>query len=130
MKFSIAIFGGPSDSQASLSALNFARAVIASGHELYRVFFYQEAVTTGNTLIVAPQDESNLNSSWANFSDEHNVELILCIASALRRGILNDTEAQRYEKDANNLHPSFTISGLGQLIDAGIVSDRLISFGK
>ncbi|MFT7685282.1 MAG: tRNA 2-thiouridine synthesizing protein D [Candidatus Azotimanducaceae bacterium] len=130
MKFSIAIFGGPSDSQASLSALNFARAIIKNGHELYRVFFYQEAVTCGNALVVAPQDENNLNTSWGDFSDEHNVELILCIASALRRGILNQSEAERYEKDAGNLHPSFTISGLGQLIDAGIESDRLISFGK
>ena len=130
MKFSIAIFAGPSDSQASSSALNFARAVIASGHGIYRVFFYQDAVNCGNALIVSPQDEQNLNTAWAKFSDDHNVELILCIASALRRGILNDTEAERYEKGTGNIHPSFTLSGLGQLIDAGIESDRLISFGK
>jgi tRNA 2-thiouridine synthesizing protein D len=47
----------------------------------------------------------------------------------LRRGILNDSEAQRFEKTASNLAPGFNISGLGQLIEASLVSDRVISFG-
>lgn len=129
MKFSIAIYGGPTDSQAPLSALHFAKAVLSSGHELYRVFFYNEAVLVANALTVVPQDELNLNQAWSAFSESHNVELIVCIASALRRGMLNESEAIRYEKSNYNVSPAFTISGLGQLIDAGIQSDRLVSFG-
>lgn len=129
MNFSIAIYGGPSDSQAPLTALHFAKAVLASGHELYRVFFYNEAVVVANELIVAPQDELNLNQAWSEFSEAHDIELVVCIASALRRGMLNESEASRYDKNNHNISSAFIVSGLGQLIDAGIQSDRLISFG-
>ena len=33
------------------------------------------------------------------------------------------------KKDANNIADQFRISGLGQLIEAGIQSDRMITFG-
>ncbi|MBL4681047.1 MAG: sulfurtransferase complex subunit TusD [Pseudomonadales bacterium] len=130
MKFSIAIYGGPNDSQAPLSALHFAKAVLSSGHTLYRVFFYNEAVVVANELMVAPQDELNLNQAWSEFSKNHDIDLVVCIASALRRGMLNESEANRYEKNNHNISPAFTVSGLGQLIDAGIQSDRLVSFGN
>ena len=38
-------------------------------------------------------------------------------------------EAKRHGKDANNIAPGFRISGLGQLIETGIQSDRLVVFG-
>ena len=51
------------------------------------------------------------------------------VASSLRRGLLDETEADRYEKPAANIASGFTISGLGQLIDACIESDRVMTFG-
>ena len=128
MKFSIAVFGAPYSSQASLSALRFGKAVITSGHELFRVFFYHEGVMSGNSLVVPPQDELNLHEGWRDFAISSDTELVVCIASALRRGLLDKTEAKRYEKDAVSLDPGFVIAGLGQLIDAGLQSDRLITF--
>ncbi|MFT7257908.1 MAG: tRNA 2-thiouridine synthesizing protein D, partial [Candidatus Azotimanducaceae bacterium] len=56
-------------------------------------------------------------------------ELIVCVASALRRGMLDETEAKRYDKTASNLDPQFTISGLGQLIDGALTADRTMTFG-
>ena len=38
-------------------------------------------------------------------------------------------ELARHEKPASNVHPAFEISGLGQLVDAHINSDRLVTFG-
>ena len=38
-------------------------------------------------------------------------------------------EAKRNGKDGDNIAPGFRISGLGQLIDAGIESDRFLVFG-
>jgi tRNA 2-thiouridine synthesizing protein D len=43
--------------------------------------------------------------------------------------MLDADEARRAGKDSNNIAPGFEISGLGQLIDAGIQADRLIVFG-
>ena len=50
-------------------------------------------------------------------------------AAAVRRGVLDANEAQRYEKPGHNLHEGFELSGLGQLTEAAIVSDRMITFG-
>ena len=51
------------------------------------------------------------------------------MAAAQRRGIVDKEEQKRNSKDANNIADGFRISGLGQLIEAGIQADRLVSFG-
>lgn len=129
MKFSIIVHGAPYSSEASLSALHYARAVLAAGHDIYRVFFYHDGVYNANALIAAPQDEIDVVQAWSDFGTDNEVELIACIASCLRRGILDETEANRYEKSASNIARGFAISGLGQLIDACIESDKVMTFG-
>jgi len=42
---------------------------------------------------------------------------------------MDEDEAKRQGKDANNIAEGFRISGLGQLIEAGIECDRLVTFG-
>jgi tRNA 2-thiouridine synthesizing protein D len=67
--------------------------------------------------------------AWQALHEEHGVELIICISSALKYGMLDDTEAERHERPAASINPAFTVSGLGQLVDACSHSDRLITFG-
>ena len=55
--------------------------------------------------------------------------MVLCITAAQRRGLLDPDAAKRAGKDTDNMAPGFNISGLGQLIDAGIQADRLMVFG-
>lgn len=129
MNFAIVVLGAPSASQASLSALRFSEAVLAQGHGIYRVFFYQDGVQAGSSLAAPPQDEVDIQSSWQLMAADHQVELISCIASCLRRGVINEVEAERYEKPASNLAPGFEISGLGQLIDAALSADQIVTFG-
>ena len=130
MKFSLLILGAPYSSQACGTALRFARAVVASGHEISRVFFFDDGTYVASSLIVSPQDEANPGEAWQQFAAEHQLDMVTCVSSALKRGILDDTEAERYEKPASNLLDEFEISGLGQLIDAALQSDRLITFGS
>ena len=129
MKFAIVVHGAPYGSASSFSALNFAEAVLRRGHVLYRVFFYHDGVYNGNALMAPPQDEMDLVRRWSALADAHGVELMVCIASSLRRGLLDATEADRYDKPAHNLAHGFEISGLGQLIDAGLNADRVVTFG-
>ena len=129
MNFAIVVHGAPYSSEACLSALSFAKAVLAAGHSINRVFFYHDGVYTANSLIAPPQDEAPVSEQWQEFGTGNNIELIVCIASCLRRGILDETEANRYEKSGSNIAPGFTISGLGQLIDASINADRVVTFG-
>lgn len=129
MKFAIVVQGSPYASASSWSALHFAAAVLESGHELYRVFFYHDGVYAANELMAPPQDELDLGVRWSELAREHQVELMVCIASSLRRGVMNDVEADRYDKQSSNLADGFEISGLGQLIDAGLNADRVVTFG-
>lgn len=129
MIFSLAIYSAPYSSQASDSAYRFALALLESGHTLYRVFFYHDAVHTASSLSTPPQDETHFTQQWQAIAQTHNIDLVVCIAAALKRGLLNQQEARRHEKPAANLAAGFEISGLGQLVDAAVMSDRLITFG-
>jgi len=129
VKFAILVNEGPYTHQASDSAYNFTAAVLRAGHEIVRVFFYHDGVYNGTRLSVPPQDDRNVSDRWAALAQQHEVELILCVAAAQRRGLLDDDEAKRAGKDSSNMAEGFQISGLGQLIDAGIQADRLIVFG-
>jgi len=129
MKFSILINEGPYTHQASDSAYQFAKAVLAGGHEIFRIFFYHDGVNNATRLTTPPQDDRNIVNRWSKLAEEHKLDMVVCVAAAQRRGIVDEGEAKRNGKDATNLAPGFRISGLGQLIEAGIQSDRLVTFG-
>ncbi len=129
MKFAILVNEGAYQHQASDSAYQFVKAALEKGHEIFRVFFYHDGVYNANRLSVPPQDDRNINKRWSELAQQHQVDLVVCIAAAQRRGILDAPEAKRQGKDADNLAEGFRISGLGQLIEAGIEADRLIVFG-
>jgi len=128
MKFAIALYSA-AHAPSSRRALRFAEAVLAGGHEIVRLFFYQDGVHSASSNIVTPQDEPDLAQQWAAFVSEHQLDGVVCIAAALRRGVLNEAEATRYQRSAVNLTAPWDLSGLGQLHDAIQAADRLICFG-
>jgi len=109
MKFAIALFSA-AHAPSSRRALLFAQAALAGGHEIVRLFFYQDGVYSAANTVVAPQDEQDIARQW-------------------RRGVLNAEEATRYQRSAVNLEAPWALSGLGQLHDATQAADRLICFG-
>jgi tRNA 2-thiouridine synthesizing protein D len=129
MIFSLVIHGTAPASYAAHSGLNFARAVIAGGHSIARVFFYHDAVRIADNNVVLPQDEVSIAQQWQKFAQDHKVELNLCIAAALRRGVLNEAEQKRYQRPCANSIAEFEVVGLGQLIEATLVADRVVTFG-
>jgi tRNA 2-thiouridine synthesizing protein D len=129
MKFAIQVNEGPYNHEASVSALNFVRAAVDAGHEIFRVFFYHDGVNNGTRYTTPPQDDINIVKAWSELAEKHNMDLVVCVAAAQRRGIVDEGEQERNGKDGNNIAAGFRISGLGQLIEAGIQSDRLVVFG-
>jgi tRNA 2-thiouridine synthesizing protein D len=131
MKFAIQVNEGPYQHQASDTAFQFAKAAIAKGHEIMRVFFYHDGVNNASRFTVPPQDDRNVVNNWADLknADGSDIDKVVCVAAALRRGMLDTDEAGKNGIDGNNIHPAFRISGLGQLIEAGIQADRLVVFG-
>ena len=120
---------GPYTHQASDTAYQFAKAALDAGHEIFRVFFYHDGVNNGTRLTTPPQDDRNIVIRWSELAKAHDLDLVVCVAAAQRRGIVDADEARRNGKDADNIAEGFRISGLGQLIEAGIKSDRLVEFG-
>ena len=118
MKFGILINEGPYTHQASDSAYQFCKAALAKGHEIHRIFFYHDGVDNATRLTEPPQDDRNIVNRWSKLAADHGVDLVVCVAAALRRGIKDEI-----------LAPGFRISGLGQLIESGIQADRLLVFG-
>ena len=128
MKFAIALYSA-AHAPSSRRALLFAQAALAGGHEIVRLFFYQDGVYSASNNIVAPQDEQDIARQWLEFVSQHQLDGVVCIAAALRRGVLNAEEAARYQRSAINLEAPWALSGLGQLHDAIQDADRLICFG-
>ena len=118
MKFGILINEGPYTHQASDTAFKFTKAAVENGHSVARIFFYHDGVNNSTSLTEPPQDDRNIIERWSKIAEEHKIDLVVCVAAAMRRGIRDE-----------NLARSFRISGLGQLIEAGIQYDRLITFG-
>lgn len=129
MKFTIVVNEGPYQHQASNTAYLFTRSALDQGHGVVRVFFYHDGVNNGTRLTVPPQDEPRIVEDWCRLGAEHDLDLVVCVAAAQRRGIMDEREARRHDLPAANLAPGFRIAGLGQLIEAAIESDRLLTFG-
>jgi tRNA 2-thiouridine synthesizing protein D len=118
MNFGILVNEGPFTHQASDSAYHFAKAAIEKGHQVMRVFFYFDGVNNANKLSEPQSDDRDLVRLWGDLAREHKVDLVVCVAAGLRRGIKPEVLAD-----------GFRISGLGQLVELGIAADRLVVFG-
>lgn len=129
MKFTVVVHSAPYSTQAAASAYRFTKSLLEQGHEVYRLFFFGDGVHNTSRLTVVAQDDTNWQQHWEELIELQELDSVVCVSSAIKRGIVDKTESARYELDAVSLSSSSEISGLGQLIDATIHSDRVINFG-
>ncbi len=117
MKFGILITEGPYQHEASDSAYHFAKAALAKGHEILRVFFYQDGVLNSTRLMEPQSDDRHIQKQWSALATENNIDFIVCVAAAKRRGITDEVIAE-----------GFKIGGLGMLTELAIEADRVVEF--
>jgi tRNA 2-thiouridine synthesizing protein D len=129
MKYAIQINASPNDSNVAYSAYQFIQAALKKEHEVLRVFFYQEGIYHAFKYSTPPDDELQMTKKWTQLATEQEVDLVVCISAAQRRGLLCDDEAKRQGKLDNDLAEGFRISGLGQLVESILLADRFIEFG-
>ena len=122
MIFTIAVLGGPSNTQANLHAFKFVQSAVKTGHHINRVFFFHEGVSIALNQRELNQDEFDFNKAWRELSTEYQVELNVCVASGGRRGVIKN------ETSSSTLAEGFELVGLGQLVDAISSSDKYIEF--
>ena len=122
MIFTIAVLGGPYDSQANLHALKFAQSAINNGHHINRVFFFHEGVSIALEQRNLSQEEFDYNKAWRELSSEHEFELNVCISSGGRRGVVKN------ETTDSTVAEGFELVGLGLLVEAISSGDKYVEF--
>ena len=128
VKFSVVVTGAPYGSQSASSAYQFCAAAASAGHQITGVFFYLEGVLNANQLVSPATDEVNLPDLWATLATQYQFPLEVCVSASLRRGVVNEQEAEQLALAQFNLKPPFVLSGLGQLAELSANCDRLVQF--
>lgn len=129
MRFAIQVNASPNHSSTGYSAYQFCKAALAQGHEVFRIFFYHEGIYHALKQNSPPDDEIQLTACWGELAKKHQIDLLVCVSAAQRRGLLYADEAQRRNKQDVDLAEGFRIGGLGQWLEALIEADRVIVFG-
>ena len=81
-----------------------------------------------NAQAVPAPDTDGITAQWAALAADHGVDLVVCSTSAVRRGVLDASEARRHDR-APSLDGGFDIAGLGQWVEACLLADRVVTFG-
>lgn len=115
-------------SQSARSALKYAEAVIAKGHELKAIFFYQDGVYHANTLSIVPTDELNTQQGFKQLNSEHNIPLLLCVTAAEKRGIIDAQQAAQESLEHHTVDNAFTVAGLAEMAAMAAQTDRMVQF--
>ena len=113
MRYSLLITADP-HTDTPASALHTARALLAAGHELHRVFLYRAGVGLARSGAEVP----DAARQWQTFLDETGVDAVACIGTAERHGIGEQETAAPWR-----------LAGLGEWVEALNASDRILQFG-
>ncbi|WP_107760587.1 sulfurtransferase complex subunit TusD [Dickeya sp. Secpp 1600] len=128
LSYCLLVTGPAYGTQQASSAFQFAQALLTQGYRLQSVFFYREGVLNANQLTAPASDEFDLVRAWRQLAQIHQVELNVCVAAALRRGVTDAQQAEQLQLAGANLQPGFTLSGLGELSQSVLRCDRVVQF--
>ncbi|MBL4280706.1 sulfurtransferase complex subunit TusD [Vibrio fluvialis] len=128
LTYTLLVNGSVYGTQSARNAYLFAKAVIEKGHTLNSVFFYQDGVQNGSALTAPANDEFDLVKAWQQLAELHQVRLETCVAAALRRGVVSQSEAEQHQLPGANLATPFEQTGLGSLAEALLSQDRVVQF--
>jgi len=128
LTLAVVVSSGPYGSQGASSAYQFCASALKSGHKIAGVFFYQGGVLNASELVSPASDEINLPNLWSELAVQHQFPLEVCVSASLRRGIVNEIEAEQLSLTQFNLKAPFVLSGLGQLAEISATADKVVQF--
>lgn len=126
LSYTIIMTQSPALSESHLTAQKFISELIKTGDKIDRVFFYQDAAYVGLRSQIPGQGLQASHQGWIELQQQQRFPLQICIANALRRGVIDNTEAKRYQ-ELETLQAGFELTGLGEIADACESSDRIIT---
>ncbi len=126
LRYTLIVTQSPALYESHRTGQQLALAILANGDFIDRIFFYQDACYVGLKSQVPGQGLQASYEGWQNIQQNHPIPLQICIANGLRRGVVDATEAHRYDQ-LDTLHAGFELSGLGEIAEAFQSSDRIIT---
>ncbi|WP_320824974.1 sulfurtransferase complex subunit TusD [Reinekea sp.] len=127
MRFQLNVYGSPWAANNAADVRCFIEAAWSAGHDIARVFFFFDGVYHGLISQSPASDEPNPLAYWQALA-QANVDLLLCIAAATNRGVLDEAESRRYQQTVTTSAPFFELTGLGQWAVGFHDVDRIITF--
>ena len=94
LNFALLVTGPAYGTQTASTAYRFALSLVEQGHRLSHLFFYQEGVCNANGLHAPASDETDLVALWRELAIQQGIRIDVCVAAAMRRGVLDEQEAK------------------------------------
>lgn len=101
-------------SNQSKQALHTAQERLTAG-EMLSVFFYGDGAYTASRLLWQTADVPSISDEWVKLSKQHNLDLPVCVSTALARGITDVDNTNRHGLNGDNLRAPFRLVGLSEL---------------
>lgn len=93
------------------------------------VFFYYDGVLNGLVPAQAFESAGPARGGWRELAEMHEVDLVLCVSAAERRGLHAPGRGGADGAVASAvLAPGFRTGGLGQWVDACVRAERVVVF--
>ena len=127
LSYCLLVTGPAYGTQRAGSALLFAQHVIAAGHRIQCVFLPRRGQQR-QCADITGGDETDMVRQWQQLARDNGIQLAVCVAAALRRGVTDAAQAESLKLAAANLADGFSLSGLGTLAEAMMTCDRVIQF--
>lgn len=113
MIFTLLVTASPNK---SLTAYEFSKAILNKNHHINKIFFHQDGIYHADTT-------NNSYTLWQTIAKQYPLDLAVCVGSATQREILDE-----FHNKTKKLADGFKITGLAELMEAMIHSERLITF--
>lgn len=127
-EYSVLITTSPFHGDSAIRALAFIEGAIANGDTINNIFFYGDGVYHTNNLMLQTGDSHFAHGDWKHLATNHDIQLLVCITAAVKRGIVSQQEAHENGIGFANLHAPFEQAGLGEFFTALHECKRLVQF--
>ena len=127
-EYSVLITTSPFHGDSAMRALAFIEGAIANGDTINNIFFYGDGVYHTNNLMLQTSDSHFAHGDWKQLATNHDIQLLVCITAAVKRGIVSQQEAHENGIGFANLHAPFEQAGLGEFFTALHECKRLVQF--
>lgn len=112
----------PPYSPLTATAVNYVETALEAGIKLVGVFFYQDGAMHANEHISIATDEYQAICHWQRLQQTYALPLYVCVTAAEKRGVILG------ELTDEIVNKSFTVSGLGELVELTSKASRLVQF--